>query len=467
MKECKKCKVIKSLQDFTKGRLCKQCNCEERKAKYREAKGETAYTIRKALKQQGLKKCTECEEILPLTDFDLQNKNKGNSYRPKCKKCFTEHGQRYWNSVREKYLHPEGKIFKETLKNEGKKLCTMCKEIKELDKFYTNKKTNKILGKCNDCQSNYNKKRKRKENGTAWLISLRENGTKRCHMCLEIKTFENFGFNKNTYDGYQQCCRSCKSQIDKKYRTQKGKILLDKKKEYYERVKHTEQFQSYYKKRQENRDYKKEYQQVRSDDWRRCKDDLRKLMNSQFKHRKTWVRKDTKTEQLLGADFFTVKSFIERQFLVGMTWQNHGKWHLDHVIPLDSANKDKEVLYKLFNYKNLTPVWSNVNLSKSYKIPQICALWANPIVPYKEHNIVFEPTHKGNVGSFIMIEPGTRYGRLTIISESEVRGNNGRRYFDCKCDCGTEKKVALQSLRGGRTKSCGCYHKEVIRKKKG
>ena len=61
--------------DFCPCRLCKQCNCEERKAKYREAKGETAYTIRRALKQQGLKKCTECEEILPLTDFDLQNKN--------------------------------------------------------------------------------------------------------------------------------------------------------------------------------------------------------------------------------------------------------------------------------------------------------------------------------------------------------------------------------------------------------
>jgi hypothetical protein len=27
---------------------------------------------------------------------------------------------------------------------------------------------------------------------------------------------------------------------------------------------------------------------------------------------------------------------IERQFSNGMTWENMGKWHLDHVLPLSS-----------------------------------------------------------------------------------------------------------------------------------
>ena len=24
---------------------------------------------------------------------------------------------------------------------------------------------------------------------------------------------------------------------------------------------------------------------------------------------------------------------LEKQFTKGMTWENHGKWHIDHVIP--------------------------------------------------------------------------------------------------------------------------------------
>ena len=59
----------------------------------------------------------------------------------------------------------------------------------------------------------------------------------------------------------------------------------------------------------------------------------------------------------------------------------------------------------------------------------------------------------------IKIEPGTRYGLLTIIKEVErIVGLNGRAYrqFLCRCDCGNETVVRLCNLRSGTTKSCGC-----------
>jgi hypothetical protein len=34
----------------------------------------------------------------------------------------------------------------------------------------------------------------------------------------------------------------------------------------------------------------------------------------------------------------------------------------------------------------------------------------------------------------------------------------------CKCDCGEEKVICGDYLRIGRTKSCGCLHREIIRK---
>ena len=33
---------------------------------------------------------------------------------------------------------------------------------------------------------------------------------------------------------------------------------------------------------------------------------------------------------------------LEKQFTDGMTWKNHGKWHIDHRRPRDSFNLNNE-----------------------------------------------------------------------------------------------------------------------------
>ena len=50
-----------------------------------------------------------------------------------------------------------------------------------------------------------------------------------------------------------------------------------------------------------------------------------------------------------------------------MTWENYGEWHIDHIIPLDSANDENE-LYSLCYYTNLQPLWGNENIRKGAKI---------------------------------------------------------------------------------------------------
>lgn len=55
---------------------------------------------------------------------------------------------------------------------------------------------------------------------------------------------------------------------------------------------------------------------------------------------------------------------------------------------------------------------------------------------------------------------GQKYGRVTLVSFSHIKG---KEYFwNVICDCGTEWVVVSSSLGSGHTKSCGCYHKEVI-----
>lgn len=59
----------------------------------------------------------------------------------------------------------------------------------------------------------------------------------------------------------------------------------------------------------------------------------------------------------------------------------------------------------------------------------------------------------------IIIEPGTVFGRLTVMYESPIRKNRAVCYH-CKCECGNEVDVRSISLRNGDTKSCGCYSRE-------
>lgn len=46
-----------------------------------------------------------------------------------------------------------------------------------------------------------------------------------------------------------------------------------------------------------------------------------------------------------------------------MTWDNYGKWHIDHIVPLVSA-KTEEEMYKLCHYTNLQPLWALDNIKK-------------------------------------------------------------------------------------------------------
>ena len=46
-----------------------------------------------------------------------------------------------------------------------------------------------------------------------------------------------------------------------------------------------------------------------------------------------------------------------------MTCDNHGEWHIDHILPLASAKDDEEV-FKLCHYTNLQPLWAEDNLIK-------------------------------------------------------------------------------------------------------
>ena len=78
-------------------------------------------------------------------------------------------------------------------------------------------------------------------------------------------------------------------------------------------------------------------------------------------------KKESKTAKTLGASYKIVKKHLERQFTDGMNWENYGEWHVDHIIPLASANT-KDELINLCHFRNLQPLWAADNFSKGCRI---------------------------------------------------------------------------------------------------
>jgi hypothetical protein len=79
-------------------------------------------------------------------------------------------------------------------------------------------------------------------------------------------------------------------------------------------------------------------------------------------------RKAAKTEELLGCTVAEARAHLEAQFLPGMTWDNHGEWHIDHIRPCASFDfSDSQQQKECSHYTNLQPLWAKDNLSKSDK----------------------------------------------------------------------------------------------------
>lgn len=78
--------------------------------------------------------------------------------------------------------------------------------------------------------------------------------------------------------------------------------------------------------------------------------------------------KKCRTKQLTGCELPFLKEYLEAKFTEGMSWENHGEWHLDHIKPCCSFDlKNEEEQKKCFHYTNLQPLWATENLTKGGK----------------------------------------------------------------------------------------------------
>jgi len=312
-KICSCCKISKPTIEFSKNkaikdglsRICKLCLSSIRKKKHQEPIPE------------GFKICPTC----------LETKSNDQYYRGStcCKEC---------SKTKEKNrrdLKKEERLSKIIPIPNGFKVCSLCKETKEVDLFYK--------GRCRCKICDYTKKRE-----------TFPHGYKKCVRCEKIKTVDQFyksggkcidcyGVkNSQVYVpiGSRRCpsCKEIKTQ-DQYYWVNGSckKCVLLRQKDRYEND------PVYLLKN-------KIYGRVR-----------RALTDQGF-------FKKSKTNEILGCSWEEFRTHIENKFIDGMSWKNKKLWHIDHIVPM-SRGKTEEEIIKLNHYTNLQPLWATDNLIKS------------------------------------------------------------------------------------------------------
>jgi len=161
-----------------------------------------------------------------------------------------------------------------------------------------------------------------------------------------------------------------KSVADKKYR-EKNKEKISAKHKLWSQ-KNKEKLKEYHTKwriankdnlRKKGRDW---IQSKRTNDASfRFKDRIRTAVWQCLKERD--ILKVNSTFQLLGYSLEELMQHLEKQFTNGMTWDNYGQWHVDHIRPMSSFNftsPDEPEFKACWALNNLQPLWWPDNLSK-------------------------------------------------------------------------------------------------------
>ena len=179
-------------------------------------------------------------------------------------------------------------------------------------------------------------------------------GTRQAVLCKEITKMHE-SFIGETLSDISQFLTENKEKIKehrRKYRQENSEKVKERVKKY--RRENPEKIRAYLNKRYKNDENFRMIAILRAR--------LRKSLNSQSS------KKSKRTLELVGCSIRDIRQHLENQFKDGMSWENQGEWHIDHIKPCSLFDlTDPEQQKECFNYKNLQPLWAIDNIKKSNK----------------------------------------------------------------------------------------------------
>lgn len=314
------------------------------------------------------KRCSKYEKYKPLDDFNNYHKAWDNK-SSRCREC-----------DRKVKLEVRG------VEVDKQSFCVICRQNKTLDKF---KSDNDQI--CLECINTHAQQKVNCSNNEVIEISknidylpskivfTNQTRTKICFKCQEIKSVDEFHNSHTKSNGLQQHCKTCNllhKQTDeyreynklynKEYRESHKQEFIEYRKKYYAaNIEYIKEKKKDYLKHNKDKINK----QVRD----RYHSDINFKLTKNLRSRVTKaIKNNSKCEHnmdLIGCTIEELKQHLEVLFEDDMTWENYGKWHIDHIIPCAEFDFSDPIAQKIcFNYHNLQPLWAEDNLSKSSNI---------------------------------------------------------------------------------------------------
>jgi hypothetical protein len=222
------------------------------------------------------------------------------------------------------------------------------------------------------------------------------NITKKCRVCQVEKTIGDFYPDKASKDKHRSDCKICNCESRKKWQRENlPKVLIKNELWRQKNKEHVREWKNNYAPRRRSlvRDKYKNNQEFKekriksSRAYRSNPKNKKIIRNTQSRLRKKYAknpmwrvimnlrrrlnhvlqgnRKSEATKKLIGCDLNTLKNHLQLQFKNGMSWDNYGKWHIDHIKPCALFDMSlEEEQRKCFHYTNLQPLWAIDNLIK-------------------------------------------------------------------------------------------------------
>jgi len=98
---------------------------------------------------------------------------------------------------------------------------------------------------------------------------------------------------------------------------------------------------------------------------------LNNAMRAEIRTSLNGTKNGRKWQELVGYSLQDLIKHLEKQFQPGMTWDNYGKWHLDHIVPLSVFHHSTPLdldFKRCWALDNLQPLWAKDNMKKKDKL---------------------------------------------------------------------------------------------------
>lgn len=184
-----------------------------------------------------------------------------------------------------------------------------------------------------------------------------------CKKCNQEKPVCDFYKDSTKKSGFASSCKECRAKYYRKNREKAKANNAKYRRENPEKIK------------ERKAKYRRENREKINENFKKCyKNDENFKIRVLLRHRvleslkAQSAKKSNKTLELIGCSVNELWEHLEGQFTDGMTRQNHGEWHIDHIKPCSAFDlTDPKQQKECFNYKNLQPLWAQDNLKKSNK----------------------------------------------------------------------------------------------------